>query len=301
MYHREDGTNPDEDYVVYVDTDSLYASSIPLLKENEDRVKGTIDIARNMENRLNKFYDEFARRFFNVTKHRFKIKGESVAKSAIWLAKKRYALLRVYDLEKNKEIDDPKKQLKVKGLDTVRSSFPMAFRKFMEQILLDILTDIPKEDIDKKILDFKEEIKKKDISQITKNTAVNDISGYDLDTKKSKKSLLQFKTGTPAHVKAAITYNRLLTMFKARRSSPITDGDKVRWAYLKDNPLMISELAFKGYNDPKEVMDFLHEYIDYDKIFDSELKKKLENFYTALSWGKISTEINQNAGKFFSF
>lgn len=295
LYHTETG-NKEEDYVVYVDTDSIYASSLPFLSEDEDKKKGTIAVARKMEKLLNKFYDEFAKRFFNIEEHRFKIKGESVAKSAFWLAKKRYALLKVYDLEKNKDID----KLKVTGIDVVRSDFAPAFRKFMEQILLDILNNVPKEEIDKKILDFKEEIKKKDILQIAKSTAVNDISGYNMDTKKDKKSLLEFKSKTPAHVKASITYNRLLTIFKTKRNTPIQDGDKIKWVYLKDNPLMVSELAFKGYNDPKEIMDMLNEYIDYDKIFDSAFKKKLESFYAALSWGKISTEINQNADRFFS-
>ncbi len=68
--------------------------------------------------------------------------------------------------------------------------------------------------------------------------------------------------GTPAHVKAGIAYNRLLKFFNCPyKHEPIRDGDKVKWVYLKTNPLGLDTLAFKDYNDPKEVMDFVETYI----------------------------------------
>ena len=50
-------------------------------------------------------------------------------------------------------------KLDVKGLDVVRSSFPPSFRKFMAEVLEDILNDIDKVELDDKILNFKEHMK----------------------------------------------------------------------------------------------------------------------------------------------
>ena len=202
---------------------------------------------------------------------------------------------KVFDLETNKDMD----KLHIKGLDVVRSSYPKAFRKFMSEILMDILKDVSKDEIDDKILKFKEHIKTLDIAEVTRNTTANNISKYDQSTKRNKRALGQFALGTPVHVKAAIVYNRLLDHFNITKSSPIGDGDKVKWAYLKNNSLTVSECAFKGYNDPIQIIKFIRENIDHNKIFDSEMSGKLEDFYSALGWGKISTEVNQNAKKWF--
>ena len=70
----------DKDYILYVDTDSLYASA-KSLDSNVDKAE-TIKWAREFESRLNKFYDNFALMFFNLSKHRLLIKGESVARRA---------------------------------------------------------------------------------------------------------------------------------------------------------------------------------------------------------------------------
>jgi hypothetical protein len=50
------------------------------------------------------------------------------------VAKKRYAMQKVYDLESNIPFKEPK--LSITGLDVVRSSFPPAFAKLMSECLM---------------------------------------------------------------------------------------------------------------------------------------------------------------------
>ena len=50
------------------------------------------------------------------------------------------------------------------------------------------------------------------------------------------------------------------------------------------NPLNISQIAFKGYDDPSKIIDFIEKYVDYDKLFESALSKKVKMFYEALQW-----------------
>jgi hypothetical protein len=78
------------------------------------------------------------------------------------------------------------------------------------------------------------------------------------------------------------------------------DGDKIKWVYLMQNPYGLDGLGFKGYEDSDQIMDLVKTYIDYDKIFERELLKKLEDFYGALGWGEVLSS-QKTAEKFFSF
>ena len=46
----------------------------------------------------------------------------------------------------------------------------------------------------------------------------------------------------------------------------------------------LDTLAFKGYDDPKQITDFIEQYIDYDRLFEGALQKKINMFYEAMSW-----------------
>jgi DNA polymerase elongation subunit (family B) len=289
----------DDDFVTYIDTDSIYCSAVPLFADNlstEDKKNFTIELAREVEDTLNRFYDVFAKKAFNCDKHRFYIKGENVASSAFWVAKKRYAMAKVYDLETNQDVD----KMAVKGLDVVRSSFPQAFREFMKEILGDILEGTPKEVVDDKILKLKTSLKNRHFMEIARNTSTNNMSQYG--NMGGQVAMNQFKKGTPAHIKASLVYNRLLVQFGLDNSyEPITDGSKVKYVYLSANPFKIDALAVKGYQDPPEIIKIIEEYIDTDALFENELRNKLDDFYSALNWGNIPTEVNQNANDFFAF
>ena len=101
-----------------------------------------------------------------------------------------------------------------------------------------------------------------------------------------------YEKATPVHVKAAIKYYDLLKHFGADNNEPIRNKDKISWAYLKKNPLGIKALAFKGYDDPKQITDFIEQYIDYEKLFKGALQKKIKMFYEALSWDLPVDKIN---------
>ena len=82
--------------------------------------------------------------------------------------------------------------------------------------------------------------------------------------------------------------------FKKKSYEPIVSDSKIRWVYLKDNPLKLDVVAYKGYEDPKEIMDFIKQYIDYDKMYEQALTKKLNMFYGALDWDEPQVK-NENA------
>ena len=57
------------------------------------------------------------------------------------------------------------------------------------------------------------------------------------------------------------------------------DGDKIKWVYLKKNPLGLETTAFTGHNDPPQINQFVQQYIDYNKIWKQDLENKLDDFY----------------------
>ena len=106
------------------------------------------------------------------------------------------------------------------------------------------------------------------------------------------------KKGAPVHTKASVIYNDLLKHFKTNNHEPISNGNKVRWVYLKQNPFNIDGIAYKGYDDPKQIIDFINQYVDRDKLFDKALNKKIKMFYDAMSWD-MPVEKKNTIEKFF--
>jgi DNA polymerase elongation subunit (family B) len=300
-YNKELGTK-DVDSNIYIDTDSVFFSAVPLMEkrfpnwksETQDTIAGYVDgIAGEVQDYLNNFYDILSVKVFNVAadKHRFEIKKEFVAKSGLWVAKKRYAQWIIM----NNGV--PMDKLDVKGLDVKRSSFPKAFQDIMAEVLISILRGETEQEISDKVLAFKKKMTEYDVKDVAKNAPVKELSKY----MGKKRQPFQIEKGTPAHIKAAIAYNDCLKHFDSPfKYSPMRNGDKIKWVYLKDNPLGLDGLGFTGYDDPQEIINFVATYVDHNKIFERELKGKLQDFFDAVGWGEVVSE-QRTAEKFFSF
>jgi shikimate kinase len=64
--------------------------------------------------------------------------------------------------------------------------------------------------------------------------------------------------------------------------------------------LGLDAVGFKNYNDPDEIMNFIKQYIDVDRIFESELENKVNDFYNALGWEKVNYS-QKKLSQFFGF
>ncbi len=295
-----DNIGKSADYNVYTDTDSVFYEAAPLVKSrnpninvdsDEEMIPAILSVAKEVQDHLNVSYDFMSKKLFNVENHRFDIKQETIAKSGFWVSKKRYAQWIINDNSVNCD------KLDVKGLDVKRSSFPTYFKEVMSTVLMDILKDTNKNTIDEYILKKRDDMKITNFIDIAKNSAVKHMSKYTFNNQ----ALGQFMKGTPAHVKAALTYNQLLKYFNAAyKYEPMKDGDKIKWVYLKSNPLGLESVGLTGYNDPKEILDVVEEHIDYDLIWEKELENKLDDFYKAMGWDKPNPNLNK-ASQFFGF
>ena len=304
-YEREIGTpqtvnaeGKAVDFAFYTDTDSCFISALPLIKhrnpnadltDEQFMISQTNGIADEVQKHVNMLYGQYAKVFLNTDKHRFQIKQEYVAKSGLWIAKKRYAQWVIFKEGK------PTDKMDIKGMDVVRSSFPEDFKKIMKETLWYILKERSKQDTTDLIMEFKNKIQQSEVVNIMKNSGVKEISKFT----KNRTAFSGYVSKTPVHVKSAINFNDLLTMNKITDVTPIQDGEKVKWAYVSNNPYGFDSMALRGYMDPEFIKDFVTKYIDRNKMFESDLKGKLDDFYAARGWSCLPE--NNNVQKFFSF
>ena len=171
-------------------------------------------------------------------------------------------------------------------------------RDLMKEVLKGILNNTDKDVLDEKIIEFKKEMKNMSIYDVALPTGVSKLTKF-IDKRHSNKKIYgagsiftDTHKGTPVHVKAAIKYNDLLKHFDLENIVPIKNKEKIKWVYMKNNPLGIDALAFKGYDDPKQITDFIEQYIDYDRLFEGALQKKINMFYNAMSWDLPVDKIN---------
>lgn len=306
LYYTELGVK--NDYCIYIDTDSTFFSSLPIIQKrfptadytNEEfMMEQTLIIASEVQKRVNAGFDLYAQKFLNIQTHRFDIKQELIAKSGLWIAKKRYAHWIIND--NGIHVD----KIDVKGLDSVRSNFPRAFRNVMKETLSVILKGASNGECDEKILSFKEKLTTFDIHDICKPTSVQGIKKYTAKRTgnalvySTKSNVVSFIKGTPVHVKATINHNNMLAYLNlSTKYRPLYESEKILWTYLKPNGMNYSEIAFRGYDDAPEIVEFVKKYVDVEKTYAHELEGKLQDIYGAMKWILPSAN-NKTFSKFF--
>ena len=211
------------------------------------------------------------------------MKTECTIRSAFFSGKRRYAQY----ITKKEGV--PCNEIDVKGLDFKKSNFPPLFRTFFEGILNKILFGANKNTITDEIINFKESLKDRDFVDISKPTGVKNIQLYTAGPPLPGNIFSTFENKAPVGVKAAVRYNDLLKFKNLdKKHTQIVEGDKIKWVYLKDNPYKIDTIGFLDFDLPEKIQEFIKEYLDVSKSFDTILKNKLESFYQDLEWGELN-------------
>ena len=299
--NNELGTT-DKDYVVTSDTDSLFIECkdlvlqrYPETKTKDEYIKAVLEIATEIQKAANDNIDKVTREYFNVKErpHYFELKQEVIIERGYFAGKRRYAMYIV-----NKEgvtVDE----LDMKGLDLMKSNMTPMYSKFGEKLIQDIMFGKPKAEIDQQIIDFKKHVKTIPIAELAKPTGVKQVSSY-IDRKPGVGEIFStLKLKCPINTKAAIWYNDLLRFKKLDKQYPcFTEGDKMKYIQLKDNPYRIDVIGFTG-KDPDFIEQFIDQYADRDEGFEATLMNKLVGIYEDLGWDFPS--MHEKASKFFKF
>jgi DNA polymerase elongation subunit (family B) len=283
--------DPDDiNYCAYVDTDSNYFNAEPLLlhlypnfAEFSDAEKDDIleKVALKYQDIITNHYNILAKECFNVDEHRLEMKTECVIRSAYFRATRRYAQW----ITKQEGI--AKETLDIKGLEFMKANFPPILGEFFNDILKQVLKGATHNHILEQIKVFKKQILDNTIplNRLGNPTAVKKLEKYSGKNARAGEMFTEILKGAPASVRATIRYNDLLRLWQLdKKHNYITQADKVKWIYLKDNPYKIEALAFFDYDMPDKINEFLLKYADRQKIFDSILLNKLEGFFSDLEW-----------------
>jgi DNA polymerase elongation subunit (family B) len=274
------------DYIIYIDTDSIYVDFGPLVKE----VFGTVDIDKDkgeefldrvcstkIEQVIEEGYENLAR-MLGTYRNAMVMKREKITNRGIFVAKKRYIL----NTLNSEGVHYDKPKVSVTGLESVRSSTPEVCREKLKECF-EVIMNTDEETTQKFIQDFRDEFKTLDPVAIAKTSGTDNIKKYQ-----DKNSL--YRKGCPMHVRGAIMYNHFLKQKGLdKKFETIQGGDKVKFLYLKTpNPIRENVISVPGLL-PKQLG--LHEYIDYELQFDKVFLSPIQSILDAVGWSaeKVNT------------
>ena len=269
----------DEDYIIAVDTDSIYVTFEKLVDkvmgEKQSDINKTIRFLNTICNEkfmpyINQQYEELANRQ-NAFANKMVMEREVLADKGLWTAKKRY-VLSVYNSE---GVSYKKPKMKIMGLEMIKSSTPHSVRELLKEAIPTILHG-GQNDLYKFIDDARTQFNSLPVEEIAFPRSVNGLKNY-------RDSASIYRKATPIHVRGALLYNHYLKEKNITlRYSDIKEGEKIKFVYLK-KPNVIRENVISFLDVvPKEFG--IHEYVDYDLMFEKVFLDPIEIMVQSLGW-----------------
>tara|TARA_R110001606_G_scaffold380495_2_gene541054 strand:+ start:475 stop:2970 length:2496 start_codon:yes stop_codon:yes gene_type:complete len=263
----------DKDYVVAIDTDSIYVTFEDLVERVKP--KNPVDfldtIAKEkLEPMINSNYEELSS-YMNAYQNKMEMGREVIADKGIWTAKKRY-ILNVHDSE-GVRYNTPK--LKMMGIETAKSSTPMWCRKKLEEGIRTLMNGT-ENDVHEFIESSRLEFSKLPIEEVSFPRGVSDIKKY-------YNAASIYNKGTPIHVRGSLLYNNYLYKYNIDKKYPvIQNGEKIKFCYMKLPNIMNENVISFVSALPKEFE--LEQYIDYDLQFQKSFVEPLGVILDKIGW-----------------
>ena len=262
------------DYVVAVDTDSIYVNMEAVVNkfhgENGPDDLEMLDVW--CENVVQPYLDEIFHELadnMNAKEQAMFMKREAIADTGVFIAKKRY-MLNVLNNE-GVQFDEP--DIKIMGLESVRSSTPSACRNAIKEAIRIILQQ-GESALQNYVSEFRKEFDTLPFEEIARNSSVNGLDKYG-----SAETI--YRKGCPMHVRGALLYNYHIKE-KGIERDPIYEGDKVKFCHLVvPNPIGENVIAVAHGWVPELGLD---KYIDRDTQFEKTFLEPIKNILNVMGW-----------------
>jgi len=265
------------DYVIAIDTDSVYVTLkklveelFPVLPETKKVIKAIDRFANEkLLKVMNDSYVEYSD-YLNAYKNAIHIKLESIGDTAIWLKKKKY-VINVYS-DEGVIYNEPK--LKVKNLEIIRSSTPEICRVAIKEAVT-LIMNKDEVAVQQFIYEFKKKFFQSSPTDIAFPRSCKDIEKW-IDGEGCKKS-------TPIHVRAAITYNNYLKKINlSHKYEEIKSGNKLKFVYMRmPNVLHEHVIAFPQFL-PKDFE--LDDEVDLETQFQKTFINPVKMILDVIGW-----------------
>ncbi len=269
----QDVLKTDEDYVVAIDTDSVYIRMGDLVEKfaPKNPVKFLDKIcADHFEKVLADSYATMADAT-GAYENRMEMGREVIADRGIWMAKKRYIL----NVHNNEGVQYKTPKLKMMGIEAIKSSTPQVVRDKFKEIFR-VIVEGTETDTQGYIRDFRSHFKTLPPEDVSFPRGVSNLAKW-----KDRKTI--FKKGTPIHVRGALCYNNAIVENDInRRYESVKQGEKIKFVYLKMPNRLGQNVVSYPLNLPEELG--LHKYVDYDLMFDKTFLDPLIPILDAVGW-----------------
>ena len=265
--------NTNNEYVIAIDTDSLYINFGPLVKKlaPNNPVAFLDKICKeHFEPVLEKAYERLYENL-NAYKNRMVMAREGISSSGIWTAKKRYIL----NVHNNEGVQYKEPKIKIMGIEAIKSSTPQVVRDKFKEVFKILLNGTEKE-TQQYIQNFRNEFKKLTPEQVSFPRRVSNITDwYDRKT--------IYKKSCPIHVRGSLLFNKYVKAAKIENTYElITNGSRIKFCYLRlPNPIKENVIAYPEAL-PKELK--LHNYVDYDLQFQKTFLEPLNLILDSIGW-----------------
>ena len=267
----------DEDFVIAMDTDSVYITMDKLVQKvlPEETDKGKIiDFLNKSEGMFEKVladgFDDLSE-YTNAFQNKMEMGREVIADRGIWTAKKRY-ILNVHDNE-GVRLAEPK--LKMMGIETAKSSTPQWVRTKLTEAFKVVMNGT-EQDLWEFVETSRKEFRNLPPEQVAFPRGCKGLVQYACPTH-------IYSKGTPIHVRGSLLYNHHLKKKNIdRRYEMIKNGEKIAFSYLTvPNPINENVISFMNVL-PRELD--LHRFIDYDMQFNKAFVDPLKVVISLIGW-----------------
>jgi DNA polymerase elongation subunit (family B) len=289
--------------VVYGDTDSVYFSAWPTLKDDVEsgKIEWNIEKAITLYDQISEAVDstfvDMMAKSHHCPKSRATVIAagrEIVAQSGLFITKKRYAALVVDNEGFRTDIDGKAGKVKAMGLDLRRSDTPVFMQEFLSELLLMVLTDKPREDVLERITQFRKEFSARPGWEKGSPKRANKVGHYRRLEEK------QGRANMPGHVRASINWNTLKRMNGDKYSEEVVDGMKVIVCKLKQNPLGYTSVAYP--TDQMRLPEWFKELpFDDAAMAETIIDNKLDNLIGVLNYPLEDTKQHTTFSSLFDF